>query len=62
MITTVQEPVVAVADFFVKCFQMLPETPMTALGINREIHFPAGSLEAWHRIGDTLTPKTFGPI
>jgi hypothetical protein len=46
MITTVQEPVVAVADFFVKCFQMLPETPMTALGINREIHFPAGSFRS----------------
>jgi hypothetical protein len=38
---------------------MLPETPINALGINREIHFPAGSSEAWHRIGDALTPKAF---
>jgi hypothetical protein len=59
VIATVQEPIIAVADFFVKCFQMLPETPINALGINREVHFPAGGSEAFHRIGDTLTPKTF---
>src|SRR5208283_6119003 len=44
-------------DFFVKCFQKLGETPISAVGINREIHFDAGSKEAQDRVGDRLAPK-----
>jgi hypothetical protein len=58
-VTTLQEPLISVADFFEKCFQILPETPMNAVGINREIHFPAGSQTVADRIGDTLAPKQF---
>jgi hypothetical protein len=43
IVATYQEPLVTAHDFFVKCFQMLRETPIRAVGINREIHFPAGS-------------------
>ena len=38
-IAGVQEPLIRVHDFFVKCFQALAETPIRAVGINREIHF-----------------------
>lgn len=63
VISTDQDPVVTAHDFFVQCFQLLPETPITAVGINREIHFPAGSSEKLHLIGDTLAPKEFwGPL
>lgn len=58
-ITCVQEPHIRVHDFFVKCFQNLPETPISALGINVEVHFEAGSEEACDRVGDTLAPKEF---
>jgi hypothetical protein len=54
-----QEPLVRIYDFFVKCFQFLPETPINALGINREVHFDAGSPSAWDAIGDVLAPKEF---
>ncbi|TCO45545.1 hypothetical protein EV646_108168 [Kribbella antiqua] len=37
--------------------RILDQTPIAALGINRFVHFPAGSLEQWHSIGDTLVPK-----
>jgi hypothetical protein len=58
-----QEPMVSASDFFVRCFQTLPETPIRALGINREIHFPAGSEQNQHKVGDTLAPKEFwGPL
>lgn len=59
LVATEKDPVVTAHDFFVNCFQMLPETPVRAVGINREIHFPAGSLGKVHLIGDTLAPKAF---
>lgn len=59
MVSTEKDPAVTAHDFFVNCFQMLPETPVRAVGINREIHFPAGSSEKLHLIGDTLAPKAF---
>ena len=33
-ISATQEPLVRAQDFFVKCFQFLPETPVRALGMN----------------------------
>jgi len=59
MVLANQEPVIRIQDFFVHCFQRLPETPVSALGLNREVHFDAGSLEARDRIGDILAPKEF---
>jgi hypothetical protein len=63
VVSTSQDPVVTAHDFFVRCFQTLPETPIRAVGINREIHFPAGSPEKRNEIGDKLAPKEFwGPL
>jgi hypothetical protein len=59
VVSTMREPLVRVYDFFLKCFQLLPETPVSAVGINREVHFSAGSSVAADRIGDELAPKTF---
>jgi hypothetical protein len=56
-ISSLQEPLIGVHDFFIKCFQYLPETPIRAVGINRDIHFDAGSSYALDRIGDALAPK-----
>jgi hypothetical protein len=55
----VQEPSIRVCDFFVKCFQALPETPINAVGLNLDVHFPAGSERARDHIGDVLAPKDF---
>jgi hypothetical protein len=59
MIAATQEPSIRVCDFFVKCFQALPETPINAVGMNRDVHFPAGNEEARDHIGDVLAPKDF---
>src|SRR5262245_41270136 len=52
-----QEPVIQAHDFFVKCFQLLPESPIRGVGINREVHVDAGDSSVWDRIGDRLAPK-----
>ncbi|HLQ94553.1 MAG TPA: hypothetical protein VK148_31425 [Xanthobacteraceae bacterium] len=57
LVTAIQEPLIRVHDFFVKCFQALPETPIRAVGINRDVHFDAGSRQALDRVGDILAPK-----
>jgi hypothetical protein len=38
-------------------FAMLPQTPVTALGLNRSFHFKMPSVDSWHRIGHVLAPK-----
>jgi hypothetical protein len=58
-IAAIQEPSIRVCDFFVKCFQALPETPIKAVGLNLDIHFPVGSDRARDHIGDVLAPKDF---
>jgi len=58
-ITTTREPLVRVYDFFVRCFQFLPETPIRAVGINREVHFETASEAARDHVGDVLAPKDF---
>jgi hypothetical protein len=56
---TTREPLVRVHDFFVRCFQFLPETPISAVGINREVHFETASEAARDHVGDVLAPKEF---
>ncbi len=58
-IVAFQEPGVRAQDLFIKCFQVLPETPISAIGLNREVHFPTASESARDRVGDTLAPKDF---
>jgi len=58
-ISAIKEPLIRACDFFVKTFQFLPETPIRAFGINREVHFDAGTARAWDFIGDILAPKEF---
>lgn len=38
---------------------LLPETPIDAVGINSDAHFRAASEEDWHAIGDQFLPKDF---
>jgi hypothetical protein len=44
-------------DLVVGVFQVLPETPLTALGINHNLHFRVETQEAWHAFGHKLAPK-----
>ncbi len=46
-------------DFATGVFELLPETPVDALGINTDIHFRTASEEAWHAFGDRFLPKDF---
>jgi hypothetical protein len=40
-------------------FELLPETPVDALGINADSHFRTEDVSAWHAFGDRFLPKDF---
>jgi hypothetical protein len=44
-------------DVVLGTFFILEHTPLTALGLNRLMHFSTPSEEIWNRIGDRLAPK-----
>lgn len=44
-------------DLVVGTFGLFAESPVRALGINRQIHFQMPSQAAWHALGDKLAPK-----
>ncbi len=44
-------------DLAASLIELLPHTPVTALGMNRSYHFETGSTEEWHNFGHLLAPK-----
>jgi len=44
-------------DLTIGVFRLLPHTPIRALGINRNQHFPVEDVGAWNAFGDRLAPK-----
>jgi hypothetical protein len=46
-------------DFVRGVLELLPETPVDAIGINADTHFRTESDEAWHSFGDRFLPKDF---
>jgi hypothetical protein len=44
-------------DLVLGTFYILEHTPLTALGLNRFMHFSMQKGEDWHRVGDKLAPK-----
>ena len=40
-------------------FELLPETPVDAIGINSDTHFRLESEQVWHEFGDKFLPKDF---
>lgn len=59
---TTEAPYIRLHDLIVRTFRdFLSHTPLTKLGINREIHFNVGSQEARDQIGHRLAPpKVWG--
>ncbi|HKV54034.1 MAG TPA: hypothetical protein VJN94_05265 [Candidatus Binataceae bacterium] len=47
----------ALKDLAVGIFQLVPHTPVTAVGLNFQAHFKLTSEDDYHRIGDVLAPK-----
>jgi hypothetical protein len=47
----------ALRDLACSVFHLLEHTPITAMGMNREIEFVLSSEDDWHKIGDVLAPK-----
>jgi hypothetical protein len=45
-------------DFALGTFYILEHTPVKLMGLNCMMHFNLRSLESWHKLGDTLAPKT----
>src|SRR5450432_3637 len=46
-------------DVVLGIFELLPETPVDALGINFDVHFRTDSEKAWHAFGDMMLLKDF---
>jgi hypothetical protein len=46
-------------DVAMAVFDLLPETPVDAVGINAAWHVRAESEESWHQFGDRFLPKDF---
>ena len=56
-VETLQAPITRVLDLTVRIFkEQLYHTPLTALGINRDVHFRVDSQAARDRIGNALAP------
>jgi hypothetical protein len=45
-------------DLFVGIMQLLPQTPVTALGLNFMGHYKLENVSDYHAIGDVLAPKS----
>ena len=51
-------PAEHIKDLVISCFgKYLPHTPVTAMGINRNVHFDTGDFEVRDRVGSRLAPK-----
>lgn len=48
----------AVKDLAVGIFQLLPHTPVTAVGMNFLAHYKLSNEQAYHKLGDVLAPKS----
>lgn len=53
-----EAPYIRVYDLVLRTFrELLPHTPLTKLGINRQVHFDVGDLQIRDKIGEMLAPK-----
>jgi len=51
-------PLIVISDLAGRVFgDLLPHTPLRALGINRHVHFDVGDAEKRDRIGEMLAPR-----
>jgi hypothetical protein len=48
----------ALCDLATGIFDLLPHTPVSALGLNFEAHYRTENLSTYHRLGDVLAPKS----
>ena len=55
--TTAVEEFERLRDAVIAIMRTLPHCPVSAMGVNRNAHFGVEGFEAWHRVGDALTPK-----
>lgn len=55
------EPIVRIMDIAMGTVALFPESPVKLIGLNRDAHIKMVSLEAFHKVGDTLAPKECWP-
>ena len=56
-VSILQEPLIKGYDFIIGCLANSPESPISQMGINREMHFALETEKKWHALGDLLAPK-----
>ena len=55
--TTAPEVGTVIRDLVLGSFKILEHTPMSAMGINRNMHFRIKTEAEWHKIGHRLVPE-----
>jgi hypothetical protein len=62
-ITRTVAPLILISDLAVRLFtHLLPHTPISQMGINRQVHFDVGDTQTRDRIGEMLAPRgPWGP-
>lgn len=59
---TAQDPLEALRDLVVGAFTLLRFTPVTKMGINRDVHIRMQDETSWHAVGHTLVPPSNWPF
>ena len=57
VISTSADGLEPMRDLVAGIFTLLEHTPVSAVGLNRYMHYRVSSLEAWHEVGHRLAPK-----
>jgi len=57
--TMMSQEVGRLRDLAIGLFRILSETPVSAMGINRDVHWSTPTGDHYHALGDSLAPKTF---
>jgi hypothetical protein len=55
---TTQDPLEALRDLVLGTFSLLSFTPITKMGINRDVHVRMPDESTWHGVGHTLVPPS----
>jgi hypothetical protein len=46
-------------DLAIGTFTLLPQTPLSMVGVNHFVHFEIDQVDAWHEVGHRFVPKKF---
>ena len=58
--STTEDPLEALRDLVLGTFSLLRHTPVSKMGVNRDVHIRMPDESSWHAVGHALVPLTGG--